>query len=180
MTNQNDDHTPEATQGNEPVAPRRSRKGRIAAAIAGVVILGGIALGAASVSAHGDRGWGRHHGPVSLESMQERAKDKIAWFSGKVDANAGQQKELEAIADALVADLFPMVEQHRAQRRALITELTRPEFDRVAVDAIRRDMIASLDSGSASLVDALAQASEVLTPEQRQQLSERMMRHLDR
>ncbi len=180
MTYHDDGREPEASEETATTTRRRFGKGRIAAAIVGVLILGGIALGAAGVSAHGDRGWGRHHGPVSLDSMQEHAKDKVAWLSGKVDASAEQQEDLEAIADALVTDLFPMLKQHRERRRALITELSRPEFDRAAVEAIRRDMIADLDSGSTSLVDALARASEVLTPEQRQELTERMTHRIGR
>ena len=171
-----DDRDPTGTPTNDGQPARKRRTGLIAA-VTGAVVLGGLALGAAAVSAHGDRGWGRH-GPVSIEAMQERAQDKIAWIAGKVDASEAQQQELEAIANALVADMAPLIEQHREHRRDMITELTRPTFDRTSVESVRRDMIATLDTGSARLADALAEASEVLTPEQRQTLTERMTRRM--
>ena len=66
---------------------------------------------------------------------------------------------------------------HRAHRRALVSELARPQIDRSVLERIRSEEIALADQASQTLLDAIADASDVLTVEQRQTLVGFAMHH---
>ena len=51
-------------------------------------------------------------------------------------------------------------------------ELSKPTIDRVALEQLRTEGIELADTASTRLVEALADAAEVLTPEQRAELME--------
>jgi Spy/CpxP family protein refolding chaperone len=60
-----------------------------------------------------------------------------------------------------------MREQHQQNRQAFVERLTQPSVDRVTLEQIRRAELALAESASTRIVRALADAAEVLTPEQR-------------
>ncbi len=146
-----------------------------AAAAAGVTAL--VVGGAVAVSAHGGKGHGGWHGPVSIEAMQDRAERKLDRMLDKVDANDAQKQEIQAIAAALIEEVHPTIDQHRENRRAFFAALTGAEVDHASIERLRAAEMALLDDASADVVDALARAADVLTPEQRQQLAEWRGRH---
>jgi Spy/CpxP family protein refolding chaperone len=67
-----------------------------------------------------------------------------------------------------------MREKHRQARRSVMDLLAKPNVDRAAIEAIRAQEIQSADAMSKRFVQALADVAEVLTPEQRAQLAEKM------
>ena len=157
---------------------RRHRLGRRARlAIGAVTLLGAGALLGAGVTAHAERmgSWhGMGHGwkhAQTEEQARERALDKAAWVLGRVDATPDQETRINAIVSELVGDLYPLRGEHREQRRALITELARPEVDPQALDAIRSNTITLADSASKSLVNAVVEVTQVLSVEQREELA---------
>mgnify|MGYP001178391217 FL=1 len=66
--------------------------------------------------------------------------------------------------------VFPLVEQHRGNRQELIEMLARPQLDNEALEALRQSELRLIDEASQQLTGALTKVSQVLTPEQRQEL----------
>ena len=159
---------------------------RVRLTIAALTLVGvGAALGAAA-TAHAGRmgGWhgmGHHRGHLATEQQaRERALDGAAWVLGRVDASAEQQTRINAIVDSLVAELYPLRAENRERRRQLITELARPQVDAEAIEQIRADGITMVDSASRTLAQAVVDASQVLTIEQREELARMIGRHMHR
>lgn len=157
----------------------------IGAAIVGLVG-GGIATSAMGHGGFGPRhggwghhggGWGHHrmHGPVNPEQAKEHAAHMAERFAWHVDANDEQKKKLTAIAQSLATDMLPLHQKMQEARKRGVELLRQPTVDRAAVEAFRTEQMASADAASKRLAQALTEAAEVLTPEQRGKLA----RHLD-
>ena len=65
----------------------------------------------------------------------------------------------------------------REGREALIEALTRETVDREALEALRQNKLATADRASQRLLTALADAADVLTPVQRQELAAELESH---
>lgn len=156
-------------------SPRRWRARAAAAAI-----VGAIALGACSHGPH--RGW--HEGVTSGSMDPERAArhaDRMAErLVSAVDGNAEQTQRIRAIARAAIEDLAPLREQARTARRDGVALLSAATVDRGAIEALRAKQVGLADDASKRLARALADAAEVLTPEQRARLAERIERRAGR
>ncbi len=151
--------------------------------VAAITLLGiGAVLGTA-VSVHAARtgGWhaAGHHwrSAKSEEQVRERALDGTAWVLGRIDASAEQQTRVNEIVSALVGELYPLRDQHHARRRQLITELARPQVDRAALEQIRADGVAAIELASKTVMDAVIDVTDVLTDEQREELTAMIARH---
>ncbi len=133
---------------------------------------------------HGPGRWHGHHGfwghdrpdLEDVEGIKEHAASALDWGLGKVDADDDQRVRIEAIAFQAIDRLVPLARAHRDHREALVAELGAPEIDRAALAKIREEELRVVDEMSAVLLDALADASEVLTPEQRAELISRSRR----
>ncbi len=146
---------------------RALRFGLFAVLLVGTGVLGATLIGQTWAGS----GW-KHHGRVhSVEEARDKARDVAAWVAGAVDASETQRTEVDGILSGFAETLYPMVEKHRENRRALITELTRPNLQRDTVEALRRAELALADEASSAMVDAFFRVSEVLEPEQRQSLT---------
>jgi Spy/CpxP family protein refolding chaperone len=149
-----------------------SRRGWLAAAV-----LAGLGLGAAGVAAAGP-GWLGHarHGFGHFRGHGGSAFDAedVRYFVGRAlreaDASEEQVDRVSEIANAAAADVRALAEAHRARREAFAEALV--AADRGALEALRAEELAAADAASQRLVAALADAAEVLTPEQRQRLAE--------
>ena len=174
------------SDGERPTILRRgSRKTRLV--IAAVAILGlGTAIGVVATEGPGHMGWHaskmwRHHGHGTSEAhVREHAKTFAAWILDEVDASAAQRDRIEGVLDSFVANAWPLREQHREHRQALIAELGRPEVRREALEELRTQELAIADALSEELVDALVAVSGILDGDQRLALVERMSRHRGR
>jgi protein CpxP len=109
----------------------------------------------------------------AIEALVEAHADRIVrHLSIEIDATAEQQDKLRAIVRDAIKDLLPMrekIQTARATARALLTEQT---IDRAAIEKFRADQIAIHDAGSKRLVQAVADAAEVLTSEQRRKIND--------
>lgn len=95
-----------------------------------------------------------------------------SWILGEVDASDDQIDAVVAIASAAITDLGALREGHEAAHAALEQALISPEVDRDQLEALRQETLVKLDAASARLTQAMADAAEVLTPEQRADLIE--------
>jgi Spy/CpxP family protein refolding chaperone len=166
--------TPDTTPRRGGFARRWTRAG-LAAAVAGV-----LALGACSHGPH--RGWG--DGPMSGQVDPERAARFTEKMADRIvsaaDGTPEQRQRIGAIGQAAVKDLAPLREQMRAARGRSIALLSAATIDRAAIEALRAEQVALADATSKRLAQALADTADVLTPEQRVKLAERVSRRMGR
>lgn len=153
-------------------APESSRRRWFA----GVVALGGLGLLGGQAQAHG---WGQRE-RLDPEEMARR----LDWRIGRLIKDAGgtpQQKDrLVAIATAALAELRPLREQSRAARRRGLELLAAPSVDRNGLEQLRVTQMQLADAKSRRMLLAMADAADVLTPEQRAKVAERLKQRMDR
>ena len=91
----------------------------------------------------------------------------------EIDATPDQQAKLQAIVKTALKDLLPMRDQLRAGRAQARELLTGPEINRDAIEKFRAQQMALVDSASKRIAQAVTDAAQVLTPEQREAIVER-------
>ena len=143
---------------------------------AGLAALGGLGLLGVQAQA---QGWGRRH-PLDPEEMARRLDGRIARLINEVGGTPEQKNRLVAIWTAALADLKPLREQIRQGRRAGVELLAATVIDRRALEQQRVTQMQLADAKSRRMVQAMADAAEVLTPEQRLKVAERMKRRMER
>lgn len=158
-----------------------TRRGFGYAALIGAVIVGLVGGGlATSAMGHGGGGFGprhwggghhRMHGPVTPERAKEHATFMVDRFSRHIDATAEQKQKLTVIAQGLATDMQPLHQRMHEARKRAIELLRQPTVDRAAVETFRAEQIAAADAASKRLSQALADAADVLTPEQRAKIA---------
>jgi Spy/CpxP family protein refolding chaperone len=173
---------PASSAPQPPTAPRRARR---YFAIAAIVIAAGLAGAVATQALSQGFGSGRWHGPgmmggpfggpIDPARAEERADRMVRHLAIEIDATAEQQEKLRTIVKAAVKDLVPLREKAQAARQRARQLLTQPTIDRAAIESFRSEQIAQMDAASKRLTQALGDAAEVLSPEQRQKISEHMM-----
>jgi Spy/CpxP family protein refolding chaperone len=142
-----------------------------------VALVAGLAGGYVGKSfAHGGPGHWRDGMPTDPAKMDQRVERMINRFASRVDASAEQKDKLAAIAKSAVTDLAPLREKARTTRKQAIEMLAAESLDRPGIERLRAEQIQLADAGSKRLTQALADSAEVLTPEQRKKLAERMQR----
>jgi Spy/CpxP family protein refolding chaperone len=113
-----------------------------------------------------------HGGKMDPEAARDHLKTGVRWVLRYVDATPEQEQKVQAIAQDALADLLPLRDSHHANRKAIHTALSGATIDREALEQARKAEIKLADQASARLVQAVADAADVLTPEQRTQLAE--------
>ena len=83
---------------------------------------------------------------------------------------------MRAIFEAAATDLNPLRQKRRDNRKQIGEALASATIDRAKIEALRADQMKLADGASKRLTAALADAAEVLTPEQRAELGRRMER----
>jgi len=178
MTNQDNQNQTEQPQEGitiEHDANETRRSWWSAPTIVGAGLAVVIALGAGAAVAQGGfgpKGFG-HMGMGFGGHGFERMMDKV-------DATDEQQDKIWEIVDKTRSDLRPVGREFRDSRDKVAELLSAPTIDRAAVEALRAERIAAIDAASKTAVDALVQAAEVLTPEQRAELAKEMKERGDR
>ncbi len=108
----------------------------------------------------------------AIEALVEAHADRmIRHLSIDIDATTDQQEKLRAIVRDAIKDLLPVREKMQAARETAQKLLTEQTIDRAAIEKFRTDQIATHDATSKRLVAAVADAAEVLTPEQRRKVN---------
>jgi len=69
-----------------------------------------------------------------------------------------------------------MRDRMRDARLQAVALLSQPSIDRAAIEALRANQLQLAEQASKRFTQALADVADVLTPEQRKQLAERMRR----
>ena len=156
--------------------PRCRRRGAAFAVVLVTALVAGIAGGFVGSA------WGQHHhGPFARAladpaKMDERVDRVINRFARRVDATAEQKAKLSAIGKSAARDIVPLHTKLHAARTEAMAILAAPTIDRAAIERLRADHMQTAEAVSRRVSQALAEAAEVLTPEQRKKVAERMQR----
>jgi Spy/CpxP family protein refolding chaperone len=162
---------------NPPARCGGRGRGRAAVIILIVALAGGL-VGAFVTKSFSQgfgppwHGGGMMGGPMGQGFSAERADRMVRHLAIEVDANADQQAKLQAIAKAAVGDLAPLRDKMLAARQQARALLTGPTVDRGAIERLRAEQIATVDAFSKRAAQTLADAADVLTPEQRKKLDD--------
>jgi len=174
-----------AEQGNITAPQPAPRRGRPRFTLLIVLVgLGGAIAGGLATSAFGQgmMPWharpfmggafmGDPFDPAQVDRHVERA---IKHLAVEADASADQQTRLVAIAKGTVNDLLPLREKLQANRAKALELFTAGNVDRAAIERLRVDQLALAESASKRIAQALGDAAEVLNPEQRRTLVDRV------
>lgn len=104
-------------------------------------------------------------------AVEVHADRMIRHLAVEIDATAEQQDKLRAVVRGAVKDLLPVREKLLTARATARDLLTQQTIDRAAIEKFRVDQIAVHDAASKRIVEAVADAAEALTPEQRRKLA---------
>jgi protein CpxP len=145
--------------------PRRrfSRRAVIATVIAGI----------------GHWGWQRASfmgAPLDPVKLDERLDRMLKHLYVEIDATEAQRQQLAPIVKSAARDLLPVRARIHEARRQAVELLSRESVDRAALEALRVDQFKLVEQASMRLTQALADVADILTPEQRKQLAERIGR----
>lgn len=162
---------------NLPAVVRRGagRHWMLAAAL--IAAVGASGLAGASYAGEPMAGMRGGHGGAGHHAMDPaRAARHIDRMIAKIapEATAQQKARLKEIATAAFADLQPLRAEMRATRKRVHELLMAPLVDRAALEALRVEQVQRVDAVSKRVTSAVADAAEILTPEQRVRLAEHM------
>jgi Spy/CpxP family protein refolding chaperone len=141
-----------------------------------------VAVVGAGLSWHGHaqaHGFGGRHGgweQMDPEAMSRRIEAMVAFRLADVDATPEQKARITTIMKAAANDLSSLRGQGRDLRRKSMELLAAPTIDRAQLEVLRVQQSQLHETVSRRMLQAFADAAEVLSPEQRAKLAERMQR----
>ena len=160
-----------------PPPPRRWGKTILAAALlVGLGGAGGFALGAYKASSFV---WhAMEPGKLTPEETASMVERKVNHVLSRVDATDEQKTKVTAIAKAAAADLSKLGFTPRESRTKFLELFRADQINPDAIEALRAEQSMKWDAATKRIAQAVAEAAQVLTPEQRRDLTERWRRRI--
>lgn len=160
---------------------QRAFSGAAMAATAAVLSL--TLLGAACAEqGHSEQGgrmaMGGMHGGAFMGNPERMGRMLDHMLDG-LNATDAQRSQIKQIAQAAGTDLKAQQESGRALREKATQLFTAPVVDAGAAEQVRQQMVTEHDQMSKRTLQAMLDASNVLTPEQRAKLGDRMKHRSD-
>nr|WP_299849175.1 periplasmic heavy metal sensor [Sphingomonas bacterium] len=149
-----------------------------------LVVTAGVAgLTGVAVAEHGPMIHVMHgmpgHGDIMASDPAAMAAHLDKMIDAMVpDATPDQKARLLAIAKSVHADFGAAHTQFGQAHKRVHDILLQPVVDRTALEALRVEQMHQMDMVSKRIVTALADAAEVMTPEQRVRFGEKMQMHM--
>jgi periplasmic protein CpxP/Spy len=143
--------------------------------VAGLVAVVAIGVGAAAAT----NGASTFYGPAMHVAMGKGgigtsfAERRFERVMTEIEATDEQADRLRDIFEATRDELMPERADLHEFRDELAALIAAPEIDREAAERLRAEKIETIDRASRRMTDALIEAAEVLTPEQRAALIEK-------
>ncbi len=165
---------------NQHVNQNSSRTGRrwvIAAVVTSVIAVlsvAGTSFAGEKMGQFCEHSWHKHH-EVTPEEAAKHIDKMVARLLA--DGTAEQKTKVTEIANAAFKDIYPLRVQHHAARDQVAHLLTQATIDRAALEQIRGDELRLAEQVSKRITEAVADAAEVLTLEQRVKLAEHIKQH---
>lgn len=133
-----------------------------------------VAVSAWAQGHHGPRGGGDFGGPGMFMGHPEHMGRGMDRMLDGINATDAQRAQVKQIMQAAAADLKAQHDAARGLHEQGLQLFTAPVVDARAVEALRQQKLAQHDQASKRMTQALLDISQVLTPEQRVKLGERM------
>lgn len=145
----------------------------------GVALCGAFAL---AVWAAPDEGMMPHREGGHEHCMDRGAESMMPGLMGHhmdrmlkdIKATDAQRAQIRAIEEATAKDLKAQHEAARALHDKVLALLSQPTIDEAGAESLRQQMQAQHDAMSKRVMQSFIAVAKVLTPEQRQQLAEKM------
>lgn len=144
---------------------------------AGIAGLTGVAVAGGGQMLHGMHGMAGHGNMMAADpaAMDAHFDQMIATMLP--DGTPEQKARLKTIAKGVHADLGAAHAQFGQAHQRLHDILLQPVVDRAALETLRVEQLHQMDVVSKRIVTALADAAEVMTPEQRVRFGAYMKMH---
>jgi Spy/CpxP family protein refolding chaperone len=110
--------------------------------------------------------------PMGGRGMERMLKD--------LKATDAQRAQIKQIAEAARTDLGKLHADHGKLHEQALSLLTQPKIDTAATEKLRQQMLAHHDTVSKRMMTAMVEAAQVLTPEQRSQLAQKLKARQER
>lgn len=159
---------------NRPDDNPSRRRRRFIIAGSAIAVVTGLAAGTALVFAHGGGGHHGWRGPMAAEEMADHIEHRVQYMLSDIDATEEQKAQITSIMQAAARDVHAMHDEHTAGRQQLREVLSAASVDRARLETLRTEHLRMADEASKRLLTALADAAEVLTPEQRSAVARKM------
>jgi periplasmic protein CpxP/Spy len=108
---------------------------------------------------------------MNAERMADHIEHGVKYVLSDVDATAEQKAQITSIMQSTATDVHAVADQHHALHKQLHEILSAETIDRTRLEAVRTDGLRLADQASKRILDGIADAAEVLTPEQRTELA---------
>jgi periplasmic protein CpxP/Spy len=144
--------------------------------LAGAILtagLGGLAVSEAMNGWHNGMMMDGTHSPAEVSAHVDHM---LKHLYVEIDATDAQKAQIGPLVQQAVKDLMPLHAQLQTAHTHAMQALTEPTLDRASLEAARVEHLQLADQASKRFVQLIADVGEVLTPAQRQSLSE----HLER
>jgi Spy/CpxP family protein refolding chaperone len=128
--------------------------------------------------AHGGPGHGRGFfgGDMQGAPSEEHMERMLKRIYGVTNATPEQQQRIAPIVKQAITELAPLRQQMQGTREQARNIMSAPQIDRAALEQLRASRLQTADAISRRVTQAMADVGDVLTPEQRKALGERMQR----
>ncbi len=154
-------------------AQRRPRRWLAGVALGAAFVVGGLTMPMLAAQAR-DAGMHAMMGGSGHAAMHAMAMAHIQKMLDEVGATPEQKAKIDSILRSGFGSMMSMHQSMEDTHRQLHALLTAPTVDRNALEQLRAAQIAQLDQASRAMVQAMADAADVLTPEQRAKLGQLM------
>lgn len=144
------------------------------AVTAGTAAIAGAGLAAGHPAPHEMLGMSRHGGMAAMDPAAMDAHVDKMLAEMVPDATAEQKARLKTIAKAVHSDLGGVHAQFGQAHQQAHALLLQPTIDRAGLEALRVEQVRQVDVASQRVVAAIADAAEVLTPEQRVRIAAKL------
>ena len=139
-----------------------------------------VAAASAAVSAHaqghglGMGGHGSASGMMMFNGPPEHVARMAEHMLDGLGATDAQRAQIKQITQAAAADLKAQRDLNRGLHDKGMQIFTAPTIDAAAAESLRQQMSAQRDQASKRVLQAMLDVAQVLTPEQRAKIGERM------
>lgn len=126
-----------------------------------------------------EAGWGKRRGRADWANLTDAEIEKkvsraVKHVAIEIDATDEQTARITTLVTAVAKNMKPLRGEFRSAGEELQKLLVSNTIDRTALEAVRAERLAEADRVSKELMTALADVAEILTPEQRKILDERL------
>lgn len=162
-----------------PIRTPPRRRWLAGATLAAAFVAGGMTLPLVAAYAQDAAENGAMHGMMAHDhgGMHAMATAHVRKMLDQVGASAEQKSRIEAILRAGFAPMSGLHQDLAQAHASLHAILTAPTIDRAALEQLRAAEVAKIDEATRTMTRSIADAAEVLTPDQRARLGAVMAEH---